>query len=159
MSLAMIDGIPKSCNLRVEALPDRDLIWKGRVSGSWSWDLDPGKYTWKYHKIIGKRRTINKSGTFLHQITEENWKKLQNISPKTARFRITTEGAKYFCGLTGCDYDSTSRVSMVMHELEHQGRTLEDAFEEYEDEGELQEAVNEGAGKATRKRGRPRKNS
>ena len=143
MSIALIQGIPRKARVRVEALPEKTLVWKGVASGSLSVDLDPGKYIYKVHKVLGKKRFTGFCNQFLHELTEDQFNRLQHVQPKRSSFRITSEGPMYICGFTSCNNTYSSGTAMVMHELEHQGQKLQDVLDNMTSD-EMMEAMSDG---------------
>jgi hypothetical protein len=119
-------GIKKvSARWRIEALPNRSLVWRGRARGGVTIDLDPGKYIWVanyYDKT--KINNFKMSGEFLHDVTPEQWQHLEYIEPRIAKAVFTTHGMVYRCQFVGCDEEHSNRIAAAIHEGEHQGIDL-----------------------------------
>ena len=119
-------GIPRGSRIRVEALPNRTLVFShNKVSKSVSINLDPGKYIYTILKPLpGAKTVVKTSGSILVGISEENFRKLQYIKPKLMKAAMTSDGVVWRCKMPGCQEEVTSEVSAIQHEGEHFGMDL-----------------------------------
>lgn len=121
-------GIPRKSSVRVESLPSRSVVFSGTVSKAIALDLDPGKYVYSITKILGPKAIINYSGEFLHEVTEEAWKKLSTMGPQMCKVMQTTGGPRWRCNFPRCrEEEFTTSLSALLHEVSHFGIS-EDKF-------------------------------
>lgn len=120
--------IPEDSDVRIESLPSRHVVFEGKVSGSISRNFAPGKYIYVMEKFIAPRRdgsmgrSICTHGTFLVDVSDEQWTALQDASPKMVRGTQTTEGPRLMCTAPGCNKRSETRLEAFIHESkEHFG--------------------------------------
>jgi hypothetical protein len=110
---------------RIEALPNRSLVWEGRARGGVTLDLDPGKYVWAASYYDRQKfNNFKLSGEFFHDITADQWRHIEYIRPRIAKAMMTTGGMIYRCQFVGCDEEHTNRIAAAIHEGEHQGIDL-----------------------------------
>jgi hypothetical protein len=108
--------------------PDNRTIASGLVNGkSIVLDLDPGHYRIAVSQGVtsGSRpysRTWVKD--FYHDLTPEAEEQLSRAVLRFTKGRMTTDGARFFCQLAGCNNEATSRVAAIVHEAEHSGVNL-----------------------------------
>lgn len=121
------DGIliplPRRLDVVVKSLPENKKVHTGRHSNSISLDLDPGKYVMTATRQDKKKTLLKLEKIFFHKITEEEFNSLEPLELKHTNAINTTQGVSYTCKLCFGDYDSSSKVSAIKHELEHQGIT------------------------------------
>jgi hypothetical protein len=120
-------GLPRKSNLRVESLPQRFLVFEGKVSEAVYLDLDPGKYVYSVVRKSSPPRIDDAiyQGEFLHELTEEVWKTLQRFEPKEFKVMHTSEGARWRCKRPLCESEYSTAISALIHEMEHGGMTRE----------------------------------
>lgn len=117
-------GIPRKSTVRVESLPNKDVIFHGVVSKAVALDLDPGKYVYSVVKILNAKRhiTLNYNGEFLHDIEEDAWSKLKDMRPQMCKCIQTSEGPRWRCTFPRCaEEEFSSEVSALLHEVSHFG--------------------------------------
>jgi len=85
-------------------------------------DVDPGKYRITIWKSFGARQCMSYCYDVLVGVGEEQWVKLQNMSPRFVTSVLGTEGLIYTCRFPGCEAQPRSRVAAVLHEYEHFGK-------------------------------------
>src|SRR6266481_1814106 len=121
-------GLPRKSNLRVESLPQRFVVFEGNVSEAVYLDLDPGKYAYSVVKKSSPPQMTDAiyKDEFLHEVTEETWKTLQQFAPKNFKIMHTSEGVRWNCKQTLCDFQATTSISALIHEMEHAGLARED---------------------------------
>jgi len=117
-------GIPRHAKVRVESLPKRHCVFNGRVTNSVALELDPGKYVFKIRDHSTKGASLSYGGSFLWGLSEEEYRKIKDLRPKSMKVMNTSEGVRYLCQYTGCDDEFTSRTGAVIHETEHQGSPI-----------------------------------
>ena len=150
-------GIPSNSNIRLESLPDRNVVYKGEVSQSLTLNLDPGKYVYSIYKHLGKKRMFKYVAKFLHKITEEQYQKLKDITPRNMRPVQTSKGQMWRCKISPtCDVSVGTRMSAIMHEAEHMGI---DVLTGGDKEQLAYETHSENTARQIKKRGRPKKNT
>ena len=121
-------GLPRGCNLRIEALPKRHLVFEGSVSEAAYIDLDPGKYVYSVVRKSAPPRIDDAiyTGEFLHELTEDAWKALQHFAPRLFKNIHTSEGVRWRCLHPLCEYQASSPTAALIHEMDHFGVTRED---------------------------------
>ena len=114
-------NIPPNSKVRIEALPQRHLVWEGMATKSVSRNFDIGKYLFVITRIETEDGSIitNRRGEFLVGCTEEQWQKLQYKRPKLSHLRITSDGTTWTCGFMGCRNLSSSMMGALEHEYTH----------------------------------------
>jgi hypothetical protein len=114
--------IPEDTRVRVEALPDRHVVFDGLVTDVFSQNLQPGKYVYTMQKFISARkdgspgRTMCTEGSFYIDCNEEQWQMLMDAHPKMVRGVQTTEGPRLVCTAPGCSRKSETRLAAFLHE-------------------------------------------
>jgi hypothetical protein len=114
--------IPEDTQVRVEALPDRHVVFEGLVTDAYSQNLQPGKYVYTMQKFISARkdgspgRTICTEGSFYVDCNEEQWQMLMDSQPKMVRSTQTTDGPRLVCTAPGCSRKSATRLAAFLHE-------------------------------------------
>ncbi len=118
--------IPEDSDVRIEALPSRHLVFEGKVTDSITKNFQPGKYIYTMEKFLHARqegvpgRSICTEGTFLVDVTEDQWQDLMFAQPKNVTSRQTTNGPRVICTL--CNKQSDTRLAAFLHEArEHMG--------------------------------------
>lgn len=122
-------GLPRRSNVRIEEAHTRSVVFEGRVSHSAHIELDPGKYLYSVVRLHGdpqKRRfdDVRYDGEFLHEVSEQTWKTLRNMSPNLCRTLNTSEGARWKCLVATCGEEDhfTSPMAALIHEVcDHMG--------------------------------------
>ena len=165
------DGFPEGTTIRiewvskqvpnkgdVEGMPDvykdRRLVWKGKVTGPFTRDFDPGKYVWKAHKhdpagIDG----FKDWGSFLVGMTQDQFLRISYMEPKNQKAVLATDGVMFHCQFPGCSKLSTGKVSALLHESsEHYGVDLLKSKTKKEAD-DMKESVDEQIAQAAPKRG------
>ncbi|MCK5245735.1 hypothetical protein KAR02_02480 [Candidatus Bipolaricaulota bacterium] len=114
--------IPEDSDVRIEALPSKHVIYSGKATDSISRNYQPGKYAYTMEKFMHARqdgvagRSICTSGTFLVDVTEEQWNKLMFSKPSMVRARQTSEGPRLVCTFPSCGKVSETRMAAFLHE-------------------------------------------
>ena len=118
--------IPEDSDVRIEALPSKHVVFEGKVTDSISRNFQPGKYIYTMEKFLHARqegvpgRSVCTHGTFLVDVTEEQWQSLMFAQPKNVKARQTTDGPRLVCTL--CNKQSDTRLAAFLHEArEHMG--------------------------------------
>ena len=116
-------GLPRGSQVRIESLPDRMVVFEGKVHDAAYLDLDPGKYV---YSVVRKSSPPQMSDAiyrdeFLHEISEEGWKALQHFKPRLFKTIHTSEGVKWRCLHPLCDEEYTHPTAALIHEMEHFG--------------------------------------
>ena len=118
-------GIPRNSKVRIEALPLKTVVFKGRVTDSITMNFDPGKYIYSVTKFTDDHQDdLTYVGDFLVGMNDKQFNKLSRMKPKIMKPFLSSEGVRYRCAFIGCDDEVTSRISAVLHEAEHQGVDL-----------------------------------
>lgn len=121
----VIKGIPRGSTLCISALPERREVLNIRANGSFTpAELDPGKYIYTINKspiFNNPQRVWQERGEFLVDVDEIGYQKLLYIRARYARGVMTSQGARWTCGISGCAEQFTSLVSAVKHEGDHLG--------------------------------------
>ena len=120
--------IPEDSDVRIEALPSRHPVFSGKVTDSINRNFQPGKYIYTMEKFLHARqegvpgRSVCTHGTFLVDITEDQWQELMFAQPKMVKSRQTTDGPRLVCTYQSCNKQSETRLAAFLHEArEHLG--------------------------------------
>ena len=118
-------GIPRNSKVRIEALPNKTVVFKGKVTESITMNFDKGKYIYSVTKFTDEHQDdLSYVDSFLVGMTDEQFNRLKMMKPKVLKPFLSSEGVRYRCTYIGCDGEYTSRISAVLHEAEHQGINL-----------------------------------
>ena len=117
--------IPRGSELSISALPHRREVIKTKASGSYTpSSLDPGKYVFtvlKPNLFNNPHRVWSSFGEFLVDVDEAGYQRLVFMKPRFAKGVMTSEGAKWTCGVSNCSDSFTSIIAAIMHEGDHLG--------------------------------------
>lgn len=157
------NGIPRNSKIRIVTLPDATVVYENdRVSEQVTVDLDPGYYHVVIKKFIGKNAAgrlsqIRWEQRFFHDLTEQEYVVLSNLSPKDCTARLISGGWTYFC--SRCEFSCGNTIAMILHELEHKGLTKADLLKDSDyimDQMESAPPIPTPSDDSPKKRGRPR---
>lgn len=114
------DFVPRRARYKVYTIPEEHCVRSGiAAGGSIALDLDVGKYRVKVVKHTESGvGNVNWGREFLVGLDEAQWLRLKALKPKWVRVRQTTDGVKWKCTMPGCEEDSLTKQSAVMHEMQ-----------------------------------------
>lgn len=104
------------------------VAYEGVASEAVYVDLDPGKYAYSVVRKSSPPRVDDAiyKDEFLHEITEQSWKAIQNFQPRLFKTIHTSEGARWRCLHPLCEDEFTTTTAALLHEMEHFGISRED---------------------------------
>jgi len=137
-SKTLENGFPDDTDLRVEwlwkqvgtkkvkAYKQRNVVWEGKISESFTRNFDPGKYSYKAHKYDPTgMEGFRESGEFLVGMTQDEWMRISHMEPKNQRAVMTSEGLVFHCAFPGCTKRTMNKIAALLHEAKiHYGQDL-----------------------------------
>lgn len=122
-------GLPRGTEYMVVSVDAgrHSKVADGTCAGVLPLSLDPGHYIAVFTKTDPhnpKNILMRHYEEFYVDVSEDEFKVLKHLRPKFARSIQTSDGPRWTCQMSGCEFSGTSLYSVVAHEAKHKGFDL-----------------------------------